>query len=132
MFPQAWDIIMLHGIFFQSSLNFWPIKGPYPYCAGSVHRKDVQKNLGKKAWSEKFFDQKIQQNLRILWKSLCKIEIVTKQFPQAWDIIMPHRIFFQSSLSFWLIKCWYPYFAGSLHRKDVQNFWPPLNNAPGF
>ena len=26
------------------------------------------KNVGKKAWSEKFFDQKIQQNLRILWK----------------------------------------------------------------
>ena len=70
--------------------------------------------------------------MRILWKILCAIETLTKQFPQAWDTIMPHRIFFQSSLSFRPIKCPYPYCAGSVHRKHVQNWWHPFKQCTWF
>ena len=110
-----------------------------------VFKNSVQKRHFKnwvffanlRMWAKKFearvfLIKKFNKNWEFHEKSLCKIETVTKQFPQAWDKIMPHKIFFQSSLSFWPIKCSYPYYAGSIHRKDVQNSWPLLNNAPGF
>ena len=148
-FPQAWDTNMPYRIFFpilfeslthqmsvsllcgfctpKGCLKFWT---PFEQCMWFLKimwKKTILKTkfflpileCRQKSVQRKIFWSKNSKKLRISWKILCQIETLTKQFPQAWDTNMPYRIFSQSHLSLWHIKCPYPYCAGSVHRKDV-------------
>ena len=86
------------------------------------------KNVGKKAWSEKFFDKKIQQNWEFHEKVYAEPKPSLNLFPQASGTIISHRVFSQSP---WLIRWSMPY-VRILYTEWIFKILDPFEQCTWF